>query len=188
MKSKQNDEKFVGFSSKPKKGEFWMYPVIMDKYFYQLNGSEQKVLDFILRHTYGFGKLSDSISLSQLENGVGDLDKGTGLTHPTIIKSLRGLTSKGFITKHSDKKVNLYKLIVKDFNPMSKDNLDTINNNTIDINTINSYSFFPSNRNKPKPYYMGEEMRKKDGKWYVIPRDGGEWCEYADKEDKITWK
>jgi len=35
---------------------------------------------------------------------------------------------------------------------------------------------------------MGEEMRKKNGVWMVIPKDGGPWCEYTDKEEKIEWK
>jgi len=40
---------------------------------------------------------------------------------------------------------------------------------------------------KKKPYYRGEEMRKKDGKWWVIPKEGGPWCEFADKESTIDW-
>ena len=41
---------------------------------------------------------------------------------------------------------------------------------------------------KKKPYYQGCEMRKKYGKWYVIPKDGGQWLIYSDKESKIEWK
>ena len=194
---KKKVEQFIGFPITPKRGDFWMYPTVMDNYWQYLNGSEQKVLDFILRHTWGFGKSSDQISLSQLGRGVGKLDKGTGLTKPTIIESLKGLANKGFIEKVSSKRTNQYKLIVKEFNQTSKkylptdskDNLHTINTNTIDINTIDKDYFSFSKKQGLKAFYMGEEMRKtKDGRWWVIPKEGGSWCEYADKESKIEWK
>lgn len=40
-----------------------------------------------------------------------------------------------------------------------------------------------------KPYYMNQPMvwSQTKRKWYVID-DGGEWLEFADKEDKIEWK
>ena len=31
-------------------------------------------------------------------------------------------------------------------------------------------------------------MRKVDGKWKVIPRDGGSWLEFAGDESEIEWK
>ena len=43
------------------------------------------------------------------------------------------------------------------------------------------------NKNK-KPYYNGLSMVKKFGKWMVIPKDGGTWLDFNDKEDKIEWK
>jgi DNA polymerase/3'-5' exonuclease PolX len=39
-----------------------------------------------------------------------------------------------------------------------------------------------------KPFYEGRAMRQKNGKWYVVPDDGGEWLEFADDESKIEWK
>jgi hypothetical protein len=47
---------------------------------------------------------------------------------------------------------------------------------------------FLEDKKKGKPFYRGEEMRKKDGKWYVVPKEGGPWCEFADKETEIEWK
>jgi hypothetical protein len=41
---------------------------------------------------------------------------------------------------------------------------------------------------KPKPYFRGEEMRLKGKKWFVIPKDGGPWLEFAGKESEIEWK
>lgn len=41
-----------------------------------------------------------------------------------------------------------------------------------------------------KPYYKrtGEEMRLSKGKWWVIPKNGGQWLEFADKESEIIFK
>lgn len=41
-----------------------------------------------------------------------------------------------------------------------------------------------------KPYYKGQEMRqtKKDGKWWVIPREGGPWKQFAGEESEIIYK
>ncbi|BFT94976.1 MAG: hypothetical protein MNSN_01760 [Minisyncoccus archaeiphilus] len=38
---------------------------------------------------------------------------------------------------------------------------------------------------KPQPFYRGNPMKQKNGKWYVI--EDGEWLEYADKESQIEW-
>ena len=43
-------------------------------------------------------------------------------------------------------------------------------------------------KNKKLPNYNGMQMRKKGGKWYCIPKDGGEWLEFAGKEKEIEWK
>jgi len=194
---KKETKKFKGFLYKLEPGDFWQYPSIMDNYWKDLSGSEHKILDFILRRTYGFDKREDRISYSQFEKGVGKIDKGPGPTRPTIIKAINGLIEKGFIKKTRNKKINNYALIVKDFNQISKDNLPiaskdnlhTINNITINNITkedIFSYKF--RKRKDIKPFYMGEEMRWSQGQWWVIPNDGGEWLEFADKENKIEWR
>lgn len=43
-------------------------------------------------------------------------------------------------------------------------------------------------KNKKRPYYNGEEMRFSKGKWWVIPKVGGEWLLFAGKQSEITWK
>lgn len=192
---KKEMEKFIGFPIKPEKGDFWMYPRVMDNYWQYLNGSEQKVLDFILRHTWGFRKDTDQISLTQLERGAGKLDKGTGLTRTTIIKARDSLIAKGFITKTKDRKALRYELVVKEIDQISKesipiaskDTLHTINTNTINNKTKDRYDLFFKNDGL-KPFYGKDELRWKDGKWMVIPKEGGPWCEYVDKVEKIEWK
>ena len=38
-----------------------------------------------------------------------------------------------------------------------------------------------------KPYYGNEEMRFSKGRWWVLPNDGGEWLEFAGKEEDIIY-
>jgi len=57
-----------------------------------LLGSEFQVLLFIIRKTYGYHKKKDRISLTQFE-------KGTGLSRPTVVKTLKNLMSRNMIIK-----------------------------------------------------------------------------------------
>lgn len=45
---------------------------------------------------------------------------------------------------------------------------------------------FPSS--KKKPYFRGEEMRRSQNKWWVIPKDGGRWLEFTGSEKEIEWR
>ena len=49
----------------------------------------------------------------------------------------------------------------------------------------NSSSLF---KKKKKPYFQGEEMRRFQDKWWVIPSYGGQWLEFAGKESEIEWR
>jgi DNA-binding MarR family transcriptional regulator len=74
----------------------------LDELLAELTGAELKVLLYITRRTFGFKKQSDNISLSQLLKGITTkdhrvLDKGTGLTKPTLLKALRSLQEKNII-------------------------------------------------------------------------------------------
>ncbi len=102
--------RFPGFP--PIKKGFWMYPKILDLYRYQLTPQEQVTLSFLLRRTVGFQKLSDKISLSQFSNGLGKYDKGTGLSRKQVIKSIKGLETKGFIVVMRGGKINEYSLVL----------------------------------------------------------------------------
>jgi len=68
----------------------------------QLSSSELVVLLFICRKTYGWHKVKDNISLSQMI-------EGTGLSKPTVVYSLKSLLIKGILAKETNKKSgNLY--------------------------------------------------------------------------------
>ncbi len=69
-----------------------------------LNGSELKVLLYIIRRTFGFKKESDNISLNQIVNGIkkkdGSIqDYGTGLSMQSVKNAIKRLTEKNVIIK-----------------------------------------------------------------------------------------
>lgn len=59
-----------------------------------LLGAEFRILLFIIRKTYGYHKKQDKISLTQFE-------RGTGLSRPTIVKTLKNLEIRNMIIKFS---------------------------------------------------------------------------------------
>lgn len=91
---------FSGFSSP----NYTMVPdQLFDELLVDLSGAELKVLLYIIRRTYGFKRNSDAISLSQMLTGIRTkdgkiLDRGVGLSKPTLLGALRGLIEQGIIT------------------------------------------------------------------------------------------
>src|SRR5680860_107858 len=68
----------------------------------QLADNELRVLLYIIRRTFGFKRDSDTISLSQMVNGITSrdgqvLDSGTGLAKSTVARGLKSLRDKGVI-------------------------------------------------------------------------------------------
>ena len=75
---------------------------LFDDLLTELSGAELKVLLYIIRRTFGFKKTEDTISLSQMLNGIttkaGEaLDKGTGLSKKTLLVALNTLEAKHII-------------------------------------------------------------------------------------------
>src|SRR3712207_1117548 len=92
--------RFQGFSSPN-------YTIVPDELFdellAELSGAELKALLYIIRRTFGFKKDADSISLSQMLHGITTqdgrvLDRGAGLSKPTLLQALRSLQEKNIIT------------------------------------------------------------------------------------------
>jgi len=109
----EHSKRFPGFPAKRATGNFWCYPKVICLHWHELVGSEQKVLDCILRHTWGFDRSSDRISLTQLEHGVGKIHNGVGLSRKQIIRALRSLKQKGFITSAKNSVANEYSLVTE---------------------------------------------------------------------------
>jgi predicted transcriptional regulator len=96
----KKNEKFIPNS-------FQVPNIYIDEYLHMLSNSEIKVLLYAMRRIFGFQKRTDRISISQFCDGVknkdGDiLDRGTGLSPATVIKSLDKLIEYGLIIKVAD--------------------------------------------------------------------------------------
>jgi len=87
----------------------------------RLSEAELRVLLYIIRRTFGFGKNADAISLRQLTDGIVArdgriLDYGTGMSRKGVIGGIKGLLDKGVITvrkavaQDGDHEVNVYSL------------------------------------------------------------------------------
>lgn len=187
MRENNQNQKFPGFPPKPNMN-FWSYPKDLNGYWHLLTGSEQKVLDYILRHTWGFDKVKDEISLSQMERGIKGFDKGTGLGRKAVIRAIKGLIKNGFVKKREGKRANCYELVLNRHHPSVGKTLvaSVKKTHTIDNVTINNKQYGSSF--KKKPYFRGNPMRwkKSEMKWYVIEND--EWLEFAGSESEIDWK
>ena len=166
-------KKFPGFPKEPATN-YWPYPKALNGWWHLLKGSEQKALDYILRHTWGFNKTSDKIAYRQFIDGVKNCDKGCGIkSSATLSKALNGLARKGFITiKGGQKtgKLNIYSLAFGRVEPLQKlkrgsletkevtslETKHTIKDKTIkDITINNIYTHFCKRFNKnPNAYKL----------------------------------
>lgn len=92
----EQDTRFPGFKAEYKK-DYFKYPTILESWWHSLSGAEQKCLDFIIRETMGFQKISDKISISQFVSGIGTRNKGSGVSKAQVQRVLASLEEKGFI-------------------------------------------------------------------------------------------
>ena len=98
-KSKDAKPAFRGFRSP----NYTQVPdELFDELLPELSGAELKVLLYVIRRTFGFKRDSDSISLSQMLNGVrtrdgAALDRGAGVSKPTLLQALRSLEERQII-------------------------------------------------------------------------------------------
>jgi hypothetical protein len=81
--------------------------VILDRWMAELSGAEFKVLLYIARRTYGFGKDADDISLNQLDRGIRRrdgtwLDRGTGLSRSGVKAACSSLITKGLVIRSAN--------------------------------------------------------------------------------------
>jgi hypothetical protein len=77
---------------------------LFDDVMADVSGNDWKVVSYISRHTFGYGKAFDNISLSQICSGLTTedgrvLDRGTGLPLSSVKASLKNLLDQGIITR-----------------------------------------------------------------------------------------
>jgi hypothetical protein len=75
---------------------------LFDELMADLSGAELKAVLYIIRRTFGFKKQSDTISISQMLGGITknngeELDRGTGLSKPTLLSALKSLANRNII-------------------------------------------------------------------------------------------
>ncbi|MCX6720146.1 MAG: hypothetical protein NTV36_03520 [Candidatus Staskawiczbacteria bacterium] len=183
MNQDKHKGKFPGFPPEPT-ANFWRYPKCLNGWWHMLSGTEQKVLDYIVRHTWGYNKTADKISISEFKNGIQNkktgiwVDRGIGIKKDqAIINAIKRLSEVGFIEviKKTGKTTEI-KLLTNGNTTLDQKSgvatdrkSDTINDFTIDNK---QYNFF---NKKKKPYFQGNPMRfvNSKQKWYVIKN--GEW-------------
>jgi Bacteriophage replication protein O len=134
--------------------------VVFDELLSKLTGNELKVLLYIIRRTYGFGKSADAISLSQFRKGITTqdgkvLDNGCGIEHNrTILVALASLEKNGYVTSRKrqshagDSDATIYKLHFKSVaKEASRAQLDskvvTSSNHPVTSSNDGSYSTSP---------------------------------------------
>jgi hypothetical protein len=101
----ETDVPFPGFASP----NYTQIPdELIDVLMPRLSEAELKVLLYICRRTFGFGKEADTISIRQMVEGITArdgrrLDAGTGLSKAGVTKALASLRAKGIIlaTRHT---------------------------------------------------------------------------------------
>jgi hypothetical protein len=110
---------------------------LFDAHLAFLSGAELKVILYIIRRTFGFKKDSDSISISQMLNGIrtrdGDvLDYGVGLSKPTLLQALRSLVDKQLILTERRRSVErgdeptVYKLRLQGESPRGQESIHPV--------------------------------------------------------------
>ncbi len=118
----------IGF---PSKGFIPIPPDLIDWVFPILSEAELRVLLYIVRRTYGFGKQSDKISLTQFcagptsRSGVA-LDLGTGLSRQGVLNGITGLQEKGllkFIAGNGRSQVSTFEI---DLSPQARSRIETL--------------------------------------------------------------
>ena len=81
--------------------------VFTDQYMDLLTSNEWKVLSYLVRRTFGFHKLSDSIAFSQFCTGITTrdgkrLDGGTGLSEAAVKNALANLVTFGLVVREQE--------------------------------------------------------------------------------------
>lgn len=81
--------------------------IILDHWMCNLSGAELKVVLYIARRTFGFGKESDNVSLNQIANGIKKrdgimLDCGTGLSISSVARALKSLEEQNILIRKTN--------------------------------------------------------------------------------------
>jgi len=151
----------------------------------RIPGEQTQCLLFILRQTYGYNRKTARISMPEFM-------EATGLKRQYVYRALKSLNEKRIIRINNDSKKHKVYGINKDYskwgeikkriNNDSKPEINTYNNNVIDIKGINNGSepiMVPKGINNGS-YYINKEKRK-----YIVEFDDST---PPPKKEKIPYK
>lgn len=87
--------------------------VFFDEMMHNMEKAELKVILYVMRRTFGFGKTGDRISLSQMCKGIVSkdgkvLDRGTGLSRDAVSRAITILEGKGLLKISREGFINYY--------------------------------------------------------------------------------
>lgn len=134
---------------------------------YRLPGEQMQCLLFLLRKTYGFNKIWDSISNSQFV-------KATGIKKPNVCRAINGLVGKNIVIKKDNNYISTYcfnknyktwkslskkitrKIVIKKDNQVLSKKIPTID--TITIDNISKRFKFEKKVPLPKDFCLIPEM------------------------------
>jgi phage replication O-like protein O len=97
----EHQKRFAGYDSP----HYTQIPdQLFDEQLPDLSGSELKALLYIMRHTFGWRKDADKISISQIMGGITArdgrvIDRGTGLSKQAVVTALKGLEDQNIIVR-----------------------------------------------------------------------------------------
>jgi len=140
------------------------------------------------------------------------LSKKMGVDKKTVTKTIKKLLKRKWIKEVGGKKVlggtvrqfviiDLWKINIKEYESGSE--VTTSESGSIiqesgsnfpesgsEKDTKKSYNKIYTKKSSSfkKPYFLGEEMRKSKGKWWVLPQDGSPWLEFAGDLKDIKYK
>jgi phage replication O-like protein O len=131
--------------------------VILDQWMADLSGAELKVILYVARRTFGFGKESDNISLNQIASGIKKrdgtiLDRGTGLSVSSVARAVKTLEEQ--------------KILIRQININDKNEHDE---NTYSLNLNWSGEVLPKSENPPSKNGEGYSQNRSTG----TPKIGG---------------
>lgn len=183
--------KFPGF---PPEGQYWQFPTIINGFVNILSGSEFKILWYVLRHTYGYQKDHDAISVSQLMNGIKKrdgtvVDAGTGIKNrKTIMIAIKNLIGLDFVAVKKERgRINVYypqvvpkngtRVVPKITTPTSTKNRYTTINNSIDNNNMiikdESFKKAKERIKNNQPYnHLLDELDRRYAGWKFVKEWG----------------
>lgn len=131
--------------------------VIIDQWMCELSGAELKVILYIARRTFGFGKESDNVSLNQIASGIKKrdgrvLDRGTGLSVSSVARALKSLEEQNILIRKTN---------INDKNEHEE--------NTYSLNLNWSWEVLPNSENLPPKSGSGYSQNRRTS----TPKIGG---------------